>query len=124
MRGGLTPATMVFVLLSLASPAAAQPAGYWLYVEGKWKAGYVTQQQCTQASAKFTARVECRPVVFAQTAETWTMRPMTDDQEFNRKTLGTYKTENECVAEERIVRARLREVFGRVFPFACVRDHR
>jgi hypothetical protein len=116
---------MLTIVVCLAVGAAAEaqrPAGYWLYVNGVWKSGFVTQDACLAAARTMTGRVECRSVTFAQTVDVWNIRPLTGDADFDRKILGTYATQLECLADERAVRARLREVFGRVFPFGCMKE--
>ena len=56
---------VLFVLLGTVAVASAQaPAGYWLYVDGAWKGGFLGRAECDTAAAKQTGRVyECRPVM-------------------------------------------------------------
>src|SRR5438045_3076716 len=55
------------VLFGAVAVAEAQnPDGYWLYVDGAWKGGFMRHTECDAAAAKQTGKVyECRPVVVA-----------------------------------------------------------
>ncbi len=53
------------VILSLTPAAEAQqPSGYWLYVGGAWKGGFMRREECDAAAARIAAAVyECRAIM-------------------------------------------------------------
>jgi hypothetical protein len=50
------------VLGPVVAAEAQEPSGYWLYVGGTWKAGFIRRADCETAGAKAGSPYECRPV--------------------------------------------------------------
>lgn len=49
-----------FLLGTVALAEGQEPDGYWLYVDGAWKGGFVSRAECDAAAAKTTGRLsEC-----------------------------------------------------------------
>lgn len=47
--------------LEVATPQTA--SGYWLYIDGAWKGGFRTQQECEAAAVRFSGQSSrCHPV--------------------------------------------------------------
>jgi len=54
---GLFPAVIV------PTAFAQQPSGYWLYVDGTWKGGFVRREDWDVAAAKMNGKAECHAVL-------------------------------------------------------------
>jgi len=58
-------ASVFLVMPSIASSQAPvqEPTGYWLYVDGVWKGGFLRRDDCDAAAAKIAGKAhKCRPV--------------------------------------------------------------
>ena len=58
---------LVVALLVLSAGAlwqarAQEPRGYWLYVDGTWKGGFIRREECDAAARASAKGYECRPV--------------------------------------------------------------
>jgi len=55
---------LAFVAAAPAAVEAQQASGYWLYVDGVWKGGFMRREECDAAATRTAGKAyECRAVI-------------------------------------------------------------